>query len=76
MSAHDRYLAQHRSYPVRAVCSDCGEEWDATYVEEYGAGWLEPREDCAKCGSTAIDTSELDEVDIQERWLEARGEDF
>ena len=76
MSAHDRYLANHHSYFVRAVCAECGNEWNATYVEEYGAGWLEPREDCAQCGSTEIDTSELDAEDIAERRYASRGEDF
>ena len=61
---------------VRAVCTDCGNEWDADVITEYGASWLEPREDCAQCGSTQIDTDPLDAIDIQERKLEARGYDF
>lgn len=76
MSGHGRYLAGIRSTPVRVVCVDCGEEWDGTARQEEGTGWLEPREDCAKCGSTALDATELDEIDIAERKLEARGEDF
>ena len=78
MSAHDRHLAARRSYAVVARCKVCHEEWDATYVEEYGAGWLEPQEDCPKCGASGeqIATDELDELDIQERKLEARGIDF
>ena len=61
MSAHDRWLALFRSRPVRAVCTDCGEEWDDTYLEEYGSGQLDTHEQCPKCGSDRIDTSELDE---------------
>lgn len=76
MTAHDRWLADYSSHPVRIVCTDCGEEWDGLAVTEYGAGWLEPRDDCPKCGGTNLDSSELDELDIQERRLEARGEDF
>lgn len=75
MSAHDAYLAGHSSHPVRIRC-ECGEEWDGTQVSEYGAGWLEPREDCPKCGSTELELDELDELDIAERRLEARGENF
>lgn len=76
MSAHDAHLAGHRSTPVRIECRGCGHAWDGGYVEEYGAGWLEPVEDCPQCGSMELDTSDLDEVDIEERRLESRGEDF
>jgi Zn finger protein HypA/HybF involved in hydrogenase expression len=76
MSAHDRYLANRSSRPVHVLCKNCGQSWDDTYTEEYGAGWFEKHEDCPECGSTDLDSSELDEIDIQERRLEARGEDF
>ena len=76
MSAHDRYLADHYGYPVRAICQDCGEEWDDQFTSEYGQGSLTDHEDCPKCGGTRIEFDQLDEIDIQERKLEARGIDF
>ena len=76
MSAHDRHLAGFTSVPVRVVCVDCGDEWDGLYVQEYGQGSLEPHEECPKCGSTALEATDLDEQDIAERRAEARGEDF
>lgn len=76
MSAHDRYLMAHSKHHVRVECRDCGHAWDDFEVSEYGAAWLESHEDCPSCGSTELDVSELDELDIQERILEARGEDF
>ncbi len=76
MTAYDSWLAGYRSHPVRVVCVDCGEEWDGLSVSEYGTGWLEPHEECPKCGSDALDAADLDETDIEERRLESRGEDF
>jgi predicted Zn-ribbon and HTH transcriptional regulator len=76
VTAHDRHLARYRSYPVRAVCTDCGHEWDDSYREEYGQGWLEAHEQCPECGSASIDTSELDDEDIAGGGGGARGEDF
>ena len=67
---------QYGSLPVRVVCTDCGEEWDGDACEEYGAGWLEPYEECPKCHGTNLDSSELSGTDIEERRLEARGIDF
>lgn len=64
---------RYSKFPVRVVCTDCGEEWDGDSVSEYGAGWLEPHEDCPKCGSTNLDTEELDALDISERRAEASG---
>ncbi len=75
MTAHDAYLAGHRSHPVRIRCK-CGNEWDGTSVTEYGTSWLEPRDDCLVCGSTELEVEELDELDIEERRLESRGENF
>ena len=76
MSAHDRWLIGHRTIHVRVVCTDCGEEWDGSSITESGQSWLEPREDCPKCGSSKLDATELDELDIAERRLESRGVDF
>lgn len=76
MSAHDRHLAGYVSVPVHVTCK-CGHEYDATQVEEYGTGWLDP-EDCSKCGASGEDLTVdvLDTLDIEERRLEARGIDF
>lgn len=78
MSAHDRYLANHSKGPVHVVCRKCGEEWDDSYESEYGTSWLNTHEDCPKCGAGGDDLAldDLDEIDIQERKLEARGVDF
>jgi hypothetical protein len=38
-------------YPVDIVCADCGHEWFGSYATEYGAGWLEPHEECPNCGA-------------------------
>lgn len=66
-----------RDIPVRATCPDCGEEWDdAIHTEsDTGAKYLTNHEECPKCGGEP-QTDDLDELDIQERRLEARGEDF
>lgn len=76
MSAHDRYLANYHRRPVRIECRECGHSWDGDQVEEYGAAWFEPHEDCPSCGSTELDAADLDALDIEERRLEARGIDF
>jgi hypothetical protein len=78
MTAHDRYLARHMTYPVVVTCRKCDEQWDDQYEEEYGQGWLQVREQCYRCGATGDDLQigEMDELDIEERRLEARGEDF
>lgn len=76
MSSHDAHLAGHTKEPVRIVCVNCGHDWYGDAVSEYGAGWLEPREDCEKCGSTELDATALDAQDIEELRLESRGEDF
>lgn len=76
MSAHDRYLAGYSSMPVVAHCGDCGFQFDAVEQREYGTSWLEP-EECPRCGEYEnLRTEPMDEQDIQERRLEARGEDF
>lgn len=75
MSAHDRYLAGRRTFPVHAVCK-CGHEWDDTYLEEHGTGWLEDHQECPRCGNNDVPFEELDELDIEERRLESRGENF
>jgi hypothetical protein len=63
---------------VRVICP-CGEEWDdvMTYERDTGASYL-GRDECSKCGTGASDlrVEDLDELDIQERRLEARGIDF
>lgn len=65
--------------PVRVVCP-CGEEWDdgMVYESDTGASYLGAHEECPRCGTGASDlrVEELDELDIAERRLEARGEDF
>lgn len=76
MRAHDRWLANYSSLPVEITCTDCGHRWDGTSVSEFGTGWLEPHEDCPKCGSTKLDADDMDENDIRERRLEANGIDF
>jgi Zn finger protein HypA/HybF involved in hydrogenase expression len=73
--SYQGWLGRHAEVPVHIRCK-CGEEWDGTEVSEEGAAWLEPREDCPKCGSTELETDELDALDIEERRLEARGVDF
>lgn len=75
---YDRWATGGRpsSYPCRCVCTDCGKEWDDTYQEEYGTGTLETHENCPQCGGDNIDATELDALDIEERKLTARGEDF
>ena len=78
MSDYDRSLAGHDKYPVRAKCQKCGNEWDDELESEYGTSWLNVHEDCPKCGAGGddISTDLLDSTDIEERRLEARGEDF
>ena len=71
-SGPGRYSSVH----VRVECRDCGHAWDGASVNEYGQGWLEPHEECPSCGSGELDVSDLDALDIEERRLEARGEDF
>jgi hypothetical protein len=48
-----------------------------TYERDTGASYL-GRDECSKCGTGASDlrVEDLDELDIQERRLEARGIDF
>lgn len=74
MSAHDSWLAKPMRVPVRLACNDCEREQDGTLVSEYGQSWTEP-EECG-CGTPWTIIDELDELDIAERRLEARGEDF
>lgn len=78
MTAHDRYLARYMTYPVVVTCRKCGAEWDDQYEEEYGQGALLVREQCYRCGAAGdhLQIGEMDELDIEERRLEARGEDF
>ena len=51
MSMHDTWLARGRRYPVHVTC-ECDNEWEDTYEEEYGAGWLVTHEECPKCGAS------------------------
>jgi hypothetical protein len=64
---------------VRVICP-CGNEWDDTIIRERdtGASYLDRWEECPECGVGGQDlmTHDLDEIDIQERKLEARGVDF
>ncbi len=65
--------------PVRIVCP-CGEEWDdgIVYEADTGASYLATHDECPKCGLSGDDlrVGELDELDIEERRLEANGVDF
>lgn len=75
MSAHDRYLAGHCSYPVDIRCLSCDNSFSGLYEEEFGAGWTDP-EECPECGGTDLDIEAMSDEDIAERKAEARGEDF
>lgn len=75
MSAHDRYLAGARSYPVDILCRSCDNSFSGVYEEEYGAGLTDP-EECPECGSTDLDVEAMSDQDIAERKARARGEDF
>jgi hypothetical protein len=77
MSDYDRHLAGYDKYPVRVKCK-CGNEWDDVLESEYGTSWLTTHEECPKCGAGGeeLTTDLLDSTDIEERKLEARGEDF
>jgi hypothetical protein len=72
VTAHDRHLMQHFSYPVEAECEECGRTWDAVYTSEYGQGWLEP-EDCPGCSGVRVRFESMSDYDIAERRYEARG---
>lgn len=77
MSAHDRYLAGYRSTPVGVTCKQCGNEWDDTYTEEYGAGWLEHHEECPECGASGddLDLGEPDGPDPDEAYDRMRDDE-
>lgn len=77
MNAHDRHLAGYSKHPVNVTCQECGDEYVADEVSEYGQAWLEP-EECPNCGASgdSLSADPLDEQDIEEMKLRARGIDF
>ena len=55
-----RVSGRYRSEPVEITCTKCGNEWSGRYCEEFGTGWLEPREGCEKCGAIGDDLTTTD----------------
>lgn len=72
MSAHDRWLANYRSYETEVYCTNraCvrfGQPQTVRYEEEYGQGWTTP-EECEDCkgGEFSFDPPPEEEDDDED----------